>query len=205
LVNSEVNPFIVDADGDAVRYGFGEDNQLRRLKFSYHTTKAMNGGTDFEKLYAYGARSFSIWDAETGERVFDSGSEMERVTANIYGEAFNASNDDQAGDDRSDNKGPEPEAIAVGKINGHTYAFVGMERIGGVFMYDVSNPFAPSFVQYVNNRDMTVDIEDAGDLGPESIKFVSASESPSGKPFILVGNEVSGTVAAYTLDVNVLK
>ena len=201
--------------------GFGEDNQLRRLKFSYFTTRAMNGGTDFEKLYAYGARSFSIWDPETGLQVFDSGSEFERLTAQLYGADFNNDNAENTGDDRSDNKGPEPEGVTVGTINGHTYAFIGLERMGGVFVYDVSNPYAPEYVMYTNNRDLSYDIKgisdlenaadvkaaiaEAGDLGPEGLTFVPAAASPNGRPLVLVANEVSGTVAVYQINVTLLQ
>ncbi|WP_178862228.1 choice-of-anchor I family protein [Thiomicrorhabdus cannonii] len=201
LVDSEGNPF-ASANG-----GFGEDNELYRLKFSYHTTVTKNGGTEFTKLYAYGGRSFSIYDAETGEQVFDSGSDFEVITANRFGEGFNNDNAETTGDDRSDNKGPEPEALTVGQINGHTYAFIGLERMGGIMVYDVSNPFSPTFEQYINNRDMTQQAEDDvnGDYGPEGFKFVSAEHSPSGKPMLMVGNEVSGSTTFYTIEVNTLQ
>lgn len=193
--------------GLATNGGFGEDNELRRLKFSYHTTLAKNGGTDFDKIYAYGGRSFSIYDAQTGEQVFDSANQFEVITANKYGEYFNNDNAENTGDDRSDNKGPEPEAIAVGKINGHTYAFIGLERMGGIMVYDVSNPNSPSFVEYVNNRDITkqpdpnlADFDADGDYGPEGFKFVSADHSPSGKPLLIIGSEVSGTTTFYEIN-----
>jgi len=200
LVNSEGNLFA------PVNGGFGEDNELRRLKFSYHTTAKMNAGTEFEKLYAYGGRSFSIYDAQTGEQVFDSGSFFETKTAQLYGDDFNNDNAENTGDDRSDNKGPEPEAITVGQINGHTYAFVGLERMGGVMVYEISNPYSPEFVQYLNNRDVTVEFDetnfaDAGDLGPEGFDFVPADKSPNGKPMLIVANEVSGSTTYYQIDV----
>lgn len=209
LSDTEGNPYIADNAGAAVNGGFGEDNQLRRLKFSYFTTNKMNGGTDFEKLYAYGARSFSIWDAETGMQIYDSGSDFERITAKIYGEDFNNDNAENTGDDRSDNKGPEPEAIATGTINGHTYAFVGLERMGGIMVYDISNPYAPEYVQYINNRNVSVSFDaanfaEAGDLGPEGFKFVSEEDSPTGEPMLIVGNEVSGTTTFYTISTTAL-
>lgn len=202
LVDSEGNPFALTEGG------FGEDNELRRLKFSYHTTQVMNGGTEFTKLYAYGGRSFSIYDAESGAQVFDSGSFFETKTTQLYGEDFNNDNAENTGDDRSDNKGPEPEALTVGVINNHTYAFIGLERMGGIMVYDVSNPYSPSFIQYINNRDVTADqatIENkgaAGDFGPEGMKFVSAENSPSGKPMLIVGNEVSGTTTYYNIEIS---
>lgn len=207
------NVKLVDSEGNnvnATNGGFGEDNELRRLKFSFHTTAVMNGSTtEFENIYAYGGRSFSIYNASTGEQVFDSANQFEVITANKYGADFNNDNAENTGQDRSDNKGPEPEALTVGTINGHTYAFIGLERMGGIMVYDVSNPHNPEFVQYINNRDVTVDnttleAGGAGDLGPEGIVFVSADNSPSGQPMLIVGNEVSGTTTFYNIDVTLL-
>ncbi|SNB59096.1 hypothetical protein SAMN04487880_3393 [Marinobacter sp. es.042] len=160
---------------------------------------------EYDTLYSYGARSFSIWSAD-GQRVFDSGSEFERVTASLIPDNFNGNNDENSFDNRSDDKGPEPEAVAVGIINGQTFAFIGLERVGGIMVYNVTNPQNPEFVQYLNNRDFSVSQADleagmAGDLGPEGLAFISADESPSGKPMLAIGNEVSGTTTLYSIDV----
>lgn len=187
--------------------GIDDNANLGRLRASYHTTFSKNGST-VDKVYAYGGRSFSIWDAETGTQVFDSGSDFERITALRFGDAFNNNNDAHENESRSDDKGPEPEALAVGSINGHQYAFIGLERMGGIMVYDISNPFAPVYVQYINNRDFEVTpgaSNDAGDLGPESIQFISADDSPNNKPLIIVGNEVSGTTTIYQIDVTKLQ
>ena len=160
-------------------------------------------GCVYEDLYSFGARSFTIWDTSTLTPVFDSGNEFEVITANQLGLNFNASNDDNEGDDRSDDKGPEPEAVEIATIAGNTYAFIGLERVGGVMVYNVSNPQAASFVQYINPRDFSVDAENdvdiVGDLGPESIKFIPAGDSPNGSALLLVSNEVSGTLAVYSV------
>lgn len=127
----------------------------------------------------------------------------EALTAARYGIDFNNTNDEHDPDARSDAKGPEPEAAAVGVVDGSTYAFVGLERMGGIVVYDISDPEAPEFVDYVNNRDFAAvpGEADAGDLGPESLVFVSAADSPlaSGLPMLVVGNEVSGTVTVYEI------
>jgi hypothetical protein len=96
-----------------------------------------DGDGDYDRLYAYGARSFSIWDAQ-GKLVFDSGDAIEREVARAYPANFNANNSSNSFDNRSDNKGPEPEGLALGKIDGRTYVFVGLERQGGVMIFDVS-------------------------------------------------------------------
>jgi len=145
------------------------------------STGDVDGDGDFDGIYIPGGRSFSIYAAD-GTLVYESGALLELITAAAYPDNFNASNDDHSLDDRSDNKGPEPEGAAIGVIDGNTYAFIGLERIGGVVVFDVSDPAAPVFVTYVNNRDFSGDIEagQAGDLGPEGLEFVSAEDSPNG-------------------------
>jgi DNA-binding beta-propeller fold protein YncE len=155
-----------------------------------------DGDGDYDELFSFGARSFSIWSAD-GELVYDSGADFERITAAVFPADFNSTDtENDSFDDRSDNKGPEPEGLDVGEIDGRTYVFVGLERIGGVMVYDVTDPTAPSFVHYVNNRDFSGDPEagTAGDLAPEGILFIPAADSPTGKPLVVTSNEVSGTV-----------
>jgi len=153
----------------------------------------------FKELFTYGSRSFSIWDASTGEIVFDSEDDFEQITAALFPENFNATNDDNEFKDRSDNKGPEPEAITIGTVGTSTLAFIGLERIGGIMVYDITDPTQPSFVEYINNRDFSIDADAPGhgDLGPEGLVFVPASESPNGGALLIVSNEVSSTVTTY--------
>ncbi|ROO23919.1 choice-of-anchor I family protein [Salinisphaera orenii] len=156
----------------------------------------------YDTLYAYGARSFSIRRADSAELVYDSGDDFERITGERYGDAYNNDNTENDGDSRSDNKGPEPEAIAYGEIDNRAYAFIGLERMGGFLVYDISDVTAPAFVTYVNNRDLDADPEagSAGDLGPESIVFIAAADSPEpGTPMLAVGNEISGSTTLYRL------
>lgn len=159
---------------------------------------------EYDALYSYGARSFSIW-SEDGQRVYDSGSDFERITAQYLPEYFNSSNDENAFDDRSDDKGPEPEAVVTGEINGQVYAFIGLERVGGIMVYDVTDPRRPVFTQYLNNRDFSLSADAlkagrGGDLGPEGLAFIAAEDSPTDKPMLAVGNEVSGTTTLYAIE-----
>ncbi|MCD0444846.1 choice-of-anchor I family protein [Glycomyces sp. A-F 0318] len=174
------------------------EEELGRLKVT--ATLGLTEAGCYDELYSFGARSFSIWTAG-GDLVFDSGSDFETVIAADYAEHFNADNESNDFDDRSDDKGPEPEAVAVGAVDGRTYAFIGLERQGGVMVYDVTDPAGAFFVDYVTGRDFGVEPGegDAGDLGPESIAFVAAADSPTGRDMIVVGNEISGTTALYDL------
>ncbi|WP_289028385.1 choice-of-anchor I family protein [uncultured Paraglaciecola sp.] len=155
-----------------------------------------DGDGEYEALYTYGARSFTIWD-NNGLVVFDSGDDFERITASIHGDLFNNNNDENEGDSRSANKGPEPEALAVGQVGDKTYAFIGLERMGGIFVYNVTNPYDAEFVDYVINRDITEGGDIIGDSAPEGMTFVEASNSPTGNALLIVGNEVSGTVSVW--------
>ncbi|MFT7109426.1 MAG: hypothetical protein ACI843_001087 [Psychrobacter glaciei] len=162
----------------------------------------------------FGARSFSIWN-ENGDVIFDSGSQLSELANSTS--HFNVSNDTQKNDNRSDDKGVEPEAMEIAVIEGSTIAFIGLERQGGVAVYDVSIPEAPVFLDYLNNRDFTADVctvvdEDgecdnniynpaAGDLGPESIEYFSRNN----QHFIAVGNEVSGTTTVLELNIEFKK
>jgi DNA-binding beta-propeller fold protein YncE len=164
-----------------------------------------NGDTDgdgeFEALYVPGGRSFSIWTLD-GSLIYDSGDDFEQITAELLPEQFNSNHEENGSfDNRSDNKGPEPEEVAVGMIGESLHAFIGFERIGGVIVYDISDPTAPVFVTYVNNRDFTGDTEagTAGDLGAEGVKFIAADESPIGTPLLVVANEISGTVTVFQI------
>jgi hypothetical protein len=161
-----------------------------------------DGDGEFEALYVPGGRSFAIWNAATGALVWDSGDAFERITAEAYPEDFNATNSENGSfDNRSDNKGPEPEGVAIGVIEGHMLAFIGLERISGVMVYDITDPTAPEFVTYVNTRDFSGDAEagTAGDLGPEGVYFIAAEGSPTGEPMLAVANEISGSTTLFQI------
>lgn len=160
-----------------------------------------NGRLIYDKLYAYGARSFSIWNTQ-GQLVWDSGSEFEKKVAELFPNYFNTDHEAVSLDDRSDNKGPEPEGITLGTIGAKTFAFIGLERMSGVMVYDITTPMQPKFVEYFTTRNFVeTDSAKQGDLGPEGLIFIAAKDSPNGKPLLVVGNEVSGSTAIYQVNV----
>nr|WP_040306847.1 choice-of-anchor I family protein [Agarivorans albus] len=163
-----------------------------------------DGNGEYETAVAYGARSFTVWD-QNGLIVFDSGDEIGRITAALHGNAFNNGDDENESDSRSENKGAEPEALTVGTVGDKTYAFIGLERMGGIMVYDVTNPYNSKFETYVINRDLTegLSVDDGiGDLAPESLVFVAADNSPTSQPLLLVGNEVSGSLTVWEITAN---
>jgi len=148
-----------------------------------------DGDGDIDQILSYGARSFSIVDS-TGRIVFDSGSHVEQfITTQGVFSSSSPSTSGAFDDSRSDNKGPEPEGITVGVVNGRTLAFVGLERGGGgVMVYDVTDPASVRFVQYLRN---------AADVSPEGLLFVPAADSPSGRDLLITSNEVSNSLTTF--------
>ncbi|PJJ61474.1 esterase-like activity of phytase family protein [Compostimonas suwonensis] len=84
-----------------------------------------------------GTRGWTIFDAQTGDVVFDSGTDMEYLAIQhaLYP------------DSRSDAKGTEPEGLLSATFDGVPYVFVGSERGNFVAVYDVTDPTQPRFVQ----------------------------------------------------------
>lgn len=177
-----------------------QEANLGRLLIT-NTAGDIDGDGDYDVLYGYGARSFSIFTAE-GELVFDSGSDFERITAERLPEAFNSNGQIDGFDGRSDDKGPEPEGVVLGVIDGITYAFIGLERIGGVMVYDITDPTMPVFVEYVNTGVIEGNAEEgtAGDVGPEGLIFIPAEDSPNGQSLLVITNEVSGSTTVLAIN-----
>jgi hypothetical protein len=164
----------------------------------------------YNSLYTFGGRSLAIWRVrpDSLELVHDTGSQMEETIAEVTPHFFNSDGPTiDKGETRSPAKGPEPEGMALGKIDGRTYAFVGLERVGGIMVYDVTTPQQTRFVEYLNTRTKLVGEASESeltqsDIGPEGLCFVPSSVSPDakGRPLLLVGNEVSGTTSIFVIE-----
>lgn len=195
-------PFVFTAnEGDARAYtGFNEERRLGSAAHVFDPTVFPNAATlklpanlgrllstttlgdtdgdgDYDELYSYGARSFSIWHGLTGELIFDSKDIIDK-TAFAQG---------RYPDSRSDDKGCEPEGLTIGRVGNNNLLFVGLERANAVMVFDVTNPRMPKYLQWL----------DAG-VGPEGVLFIPANESPNGKSLLVVSCEVDGTVKVYT-------
>ncbi|MBP3306417.1 MAG: copper amine oxidase N-terminal domain-containing protein [Anaerotignum sp.] len=200
-------------EGDAREWG-DYCNEIKATVTATDGTEAENvrvinaevtDGLPEGKTVLYGARSFSIYrvDNDGLTQVFDSGNDFEVKTAGYFPSYFNISNDDNAFDSRSPKKGPEPESVVIGKVEGRTYAFVALERIGGIMVYDITHPEKADFCNYINTRDFSEDPEAVekltGDIAPEGLAFIPAEDSHSATPVLLAAYEVSGTVGAYAV------
>lgn len=164
-------------------------------------------GSCYQDLYTFGARSFSIW-SEGLKLVFDSGSAFEQIVQKALPANFNSNHTEDNFKGRSDDKGPEPEGVTVAELWGRVYAFIGLERVSGVMIYDITDPYRPFFVQYFNNRTFfpagttpAPTLDQRGDLGPEGLLVIKPKDSPiPGSALLVVANEVSGTTTTYRID-----
>ncbi len=169
---------------------------LGRLDVS--SIDGLNGQGQYSQLFAYGGRSFSIWNVTNGlSQVFDSGDDFEQILATfsatpLTASIFNSDGTPSSFDSRSDNRGPEPEGLALGTVGNRLYSFVGIERAGGFMVYDITNPSNPLLTNYINDWQL-------GDRSPEGLLFIPAADSPNGTPLLIVANEVSRNVAIYSV------
>lgn len=167
-----------------------QEAHLGRLKIT-NANGRLTATNTFTELYAFGGRSFSIWSAD-GDLVLDSGSQIAAVTAVASPSTFNSQGEPASFDSRSDDKGAEPEGVTKGVVNGRTYAFVGLERIGGIIVYDVTDPTAPQFIQYQPPLN--------DDISPEGLLFIPAADSPNNQDLLVVTYEVSGSTTIFTFE-----
>lgn len=154
-----------------------KDAAIGRLKIT-NTMGDTDSDGDFDELYSFGARSFSIWNGATGKLVYDAGSELEKFLIDMLPGLYD--------DGRSDDKGVEAESVVIGKIGKYTLAFVGLERADAVVVVDVSNPYSPAYLQVIPTGD-----------APEGLLFIPAHESPNGKTLLVVSAEGDGTVKVF--------
>ncbi|TRW14377.1 choice-of-anchor I family protein [Glacieibacterium frigidum] len=171
------------------------DANLGRLNV-LTTTGDTDGDGDYDVITTLGGRGISIFRQEADgsiTKVRETGGEFEAIIAANTPAAFNSNQSTAASsfDTRSDDKGPEPEGVTIGKIGDRTYAFVGLERVGGYMIYDVTDPANAAFVTYKPQT--------AQDLGPETSLFVSAANSPTGQNLLISAQEISNTITLYSV------
>lgn len=163
---------------------------------------------DVDVLYAMGGRSVSVWEITNSglSLVYDSADFLEQMTGETVPTGYN-SHDATANskDAQSPKSGPEPEGIAMGTVYGHRLLFVSLEKTGGIVGY-VLDGTQPQFFQYINTRNFTdsftaSDFNDAGDLSPEGVCFISELNSPSGKALVAVANTVTGSTVLFEITV----
>lgn len=213
--------FIVTAnEGDTRDYpGYSEEARVKDLKMDPGSDKDWgtlqqpehlgrlkvtrahgdtDGDGDHDELFSFGARSIAIWD-DAGRLVWDSGCELERLVIEAAHDADVP--DAPLIDARSDDRGPEPEALAIARLGGRVYAFCGLERTSGIAIFDITDPFRPSTVGYEPGNGFPAgEPGDPGvDIAPESLVFIPPEQSPTGEPLLIGAYEVSGSTVVYRI------
>lgn len=152
-----------------------QDAMLGRLNVTKSLGDLGSDG-DYDQLYSFGARSFSVWNGNNGEILFDSKNDLEKrsIEAGVYDDL------------RSDDKGVEPEVMTIGTVGNTSIAFVGMERSNAVALYNINDPLNPKFIKLL-----------AGVVGPEGVTFIPAAQSPVGRSLLVVSSEVNGLIRVY--------
>jgi hypothetical protein len=197
---SRVDP----AYSNALSIAYGGANPFSNTnlgRLNVLTDVGTNSAGLFTNFIASGSRSMSIWDAATGQRVADTGSLLEQLTAGLIpgftnGVNTNLFNSDgitspagNALDTRSDNKGPEPESVVIGQYAGRTFAFLALERTGGIVQFDVTDPTNPILANYIHIG--------TNFRAPEGLTFVS--NGPGGIPYLIASYEVSQQIAVFAV------
>lgn len=174
------------------------DDDLKRLKVS-SVGGDTDGDGDVDRLLAFGTRSLAIWDVE-GQLVYDSGDALEQFLAKQLPDRFNVDSDGKGKvDDRSDDKGPEPEGVVVGRVGDSTFAFVGLERTSAIAIFDVTRPRSAKLLDIVPLA-LEKDATGGPHIAPEGLCFVPADRSPLGSPLLAVACEVTGTTLLFRVD-----
>ena len=111
----------------------------------------------------------------------------------------------QTVDERTLKDGAGPESMAVGVACGRLLAVTATEKASTLLVYDISDPSSPIFLfaDHLSPASETLSPEIAyaagtlGDVDPESILFVDAAHSPSGKAAAIVAGAWSGTISFF--------
>lgn len=180
------------------------DARLGRVKVNPNIGDQNADGL-YEKIHLLSNRSFSIF--KNGSRIYDSGNLLEQLqvsalgVANINGE-WNTTTGAYAPQSRSDDKGPEPEGVTVGMVGSSRVAVIGMERMSALLFVDITNPAVPVVIKWEQMLPLSTIVPGRPGLtwSPEGMTFVSAKDSPTGKPLVLTAYEVSGSLSIHQIE-----
>jgi hypothetical protein len=180
LGRAKVNPTIGDKDGDG-------DIDTIHLRGSNSMTMYRNG--------------IVIWDSAT---LLDQIQTAAFGVANINGShslSSDKSTMNYVGQDRSDDKGSEPEGVAVGMVGDRRIAILGLERMSALAIFDITVPANPVFQEWLQMLPTkATPAKDVKYFSPEGIVFVPANKSPSGKALIITSYELSGSLSIHQIE-----
>jgi len=152
------------------------DAQLGRLNVT-PTLGDIDFDGDYDFLYAFNSRSFSVWSGTTGNQIFDSKNELDKK-CNLWFTYDDA---------RSDDKGAEPEGVVLGAVGNKKILFVGRERADAVAVYDVTDPTKPSYIKLLASGD-----------APEGMLFIKPKDNSLGRSLLVVSSENDGVIKIFS-------
>ncbi len=169
-----------------------------------------DGDGDIDTIHLRGSRSMTIF--RNGVPIWDSGELLEKIqiealgVANING-SHSLSSDKSTvnfvGQDRSDDKGSEPEGVAAGKVGDSRIAILGLERMSALVVFDVTTPRSPQFVKWMQMLPITATpAAQATAWSPEGVIFIPAEKSPNGKALFITSYELSGSLTIHQIEKN---
>ena len=167
-----------------------------------------DGDGDIDTIHLRGSNSMTMY--RNGLVIWDSGDLLDQIQTAAFGVAnINGSHSlsaDKAtmnyvGQDRSDDKGAEPEGVAVGMVGDRRIAVLGLERMTALAVFDITQPRSPVFIEWLQMvPTKATPAKDVKYWSPEGIVFVAADKSPSGKALIITSYELSGSLSIHQIE-----
>jgi len=168
----------------------------------------LDGDGDIDNIHLRGTNSMTIY--RNGSVIWDSGELLDQIQIQAFGVAnINGSHSlssdkstmNYVGQDRSDDKGAEPEGVAVGMVGDRRIAVLGLERMTALAIFDITVPKKPVFQEWIQMLPAkATPAKDVKHWSPEGIVFVPADKSPSGKALIITSYELSGTLSIHQIE-----
>ena len=167
-----------------------------------------DGDGDIDTIHLRGSNSMTMY--RNGLAIWDSADLLDQIQTAAFGVAnINGSHSlssDKAtmnyvGQDRSDDKGSEPEGVAVGMVGDRRIAVLGLERMSALAVFDITQPRIPVFIEWLQMLPAkATPAKDVKYWSPEGIVFVPADKSPSGKALIITSYELSGSLSIHQIE-----
>ncbi len=167
-----------------------------------------NGDGDIDTIHLRGSNSMTMY--RNGVVIWDSGELLDQIQTKAFGVAnINGSHSlssdkstmNYVGQDRSDDKGAEPEGVAIGMVGDRRVAILGLERMTALAIFDITDPGNPVFQEWLQMLPTkATPAKDVKHWSPEGIVFVPADKSPSGKALIITSYELSGSLSIHQIE-----
>jgi hypothetical protein len=167
-----------------------------------------DGDGDIDTIHLRGSYSMTMY--RNGMPIWDSGELLDQIQIKAFGVAnINGSHSyskdkstmNYVGQDRSDDKGAEPEGVALGMVGDRRIAILGLERMTALAIFDITQPRMPVFQEWLQMLPTTATpAKDVKHWSPEGIVFVPADKSPSGKALVITSYELSGSISIHQIE-----